>query len=102
MYRAAVMMRGSIVAAVFRKTLLLESSAAKDSAALTLMSSDVDTIARVTIQLVELWACPIEIALAMWFLYRQLGAACAIPITVALGNACPGFPVASRLTIEKL
>lgn len=72
--RAMYMARGLLAGAVYRKTLEAKLSAADDSAALTLMSADVERIIKGFLNIHELWANIIEVALASWLLSRQIGA----------------------------
>lgn len=80
MYRAAIMMRGSIVPCIFNKTLRLDSSDASPAAALTLVSTDIETMTQGIVQLHELWASFVEIGLATYLLQRQVGAACGVSV----------------------
>lgn len=90
MYRAATMIRGSLIPCIYRKTLILETSEVNPAAALTLISTDIETIKDGIVRLHELWASPIEIALAIYLLNRQVGAASAVPAAFAIGTRfCP-------------
>lgn len=85
MYRAATMARGALVPIIHDKTLALALSDANDAAALTLISTDIETITNGIVSLHELWATVVEIGIAVWLLERQLGVACVIPIVTSLG-----------------
>jgi ATP-binding cassette subfamily C (CFTR/MRP) protein 1 len=80
--RAMYMTRGLLAGAVYRKTLEAKLSAADDSAALTLMSTDVERIIQGLLSIHELWANIIEVALASWLLSRQIGASFVAPLVV--------------------
>ncbi|KAK5991347.1 ABC transporter FGM5 [Cladobotryum mycophilum] len=82
--RALFMARACLSSAVYRKTIQAKISVADDSAAVTLMSADVERIRMGFMQVHEFWANPIQVALACWLLQRQLGAAFAAPIVVVL------------------
>lgn len=56
-------------------------------AALTLFSTDMETVTRGVAQMHEIWASLVEIAIAMWLLERQLGVSAVIPICVVLGKS---------------
>jgi ABC-type multidrug transport system fused ATPase/permease subunit len=86
--RAMFMSRGCLASAVYKKTTDARLSAADDSAALTLMSTDVERIRIGFLMIQEFWANTIEVALASWLLQRQLGAAFAAPIIVVLICVC--------------
>lgn len=83
--RLVVEIRGGLVAAIYRKTLLLPSSAASPAAAITLMSTDIERIAGGVTQVHETWASVVELAIAIWLLERQLGVAVVIPVGFGIG-----------------
>ncbi|KAF4511732.1 hypothetical protein G6O67_003504 [Ophiocordyceps sinensis] len=68
-FRLITSVRGGIVALVFAKTIGLDADAAKESAAVTLMSTD---------------ASFIELGLAVYLLQRQVGAACFLVLVPAI------------------
>ncbi|KAJ3495648.1 hypothetical protein NLG97_g3239 [Lecanicillium saksenae] len=74
-YRTITLFRGSLVSAIFDKTLRVSSHAASDGEAMTLMSADIERIAEGMIDVHELYAGPIELGLTLWLLYRYLGVA---------------------------
>lgn len=78
------MMRGSIVPCIYKKTLRLDPAEANSADALTLISTDIDTIVQGIVQLHETWGSLVEIGLSVYLIYRQLGAACAMPIAFAI------------------
>ena len=88
-YRAITMARGGLVSMMFAKTSLLKANSADPATSLTLMSADIERITNGWQTMHEIWANLIEIALAIYLLERQLGAACAIPIAVAIGKSSP-------------
>ncbi|KAI5922440.1 ABC multidrug transporter [Camillea tinctor] len=83
-HRMLYMARGSIVAAIYVKATETLASAGDENASLTLMSVDVERAQRGFRSLHEVWANVIEVAIASWLLYRQLGAAFVAPIVVVL------------------
>ncbi|KAI5237066.1 multidrug resistance-like protein [Aureobasidium subglaciale] len=58
----------------------------KDSAAVTLMSTDMERIDLGFRSLHETWACMIQAALASWLLYKQIGVLFVAPIGVVLAS----------------
>lgn len=74
-FRLITMIRGSLVPLVYRHTMRLDVGIARDSAALTLMSVDIERISSGLQHVHEVWASPIDIGLALWLLERQLGLA---------------------------
>ncbi|KAM5475676.1 hypothetical protein MauCBS54593_001368 [Microsporum audouinii] len=82
MYRMIVMARGGLVGLVYSKTLKIPDGSYDGSAALTLMSTDVDRITTGLQSLHEVWARIVEIAIGMWLLGDQLGAVAVVPIAM--------------------
>ena len=86
-YRSITMARGGLISMLFAKTSLLKSDDVDPSVSLTLMSADIERITNGWQTMHEIWANIIEIGVAIYLLERQLGAACAIPIAVAIGKS---------------
>lgn len=76
-------LRGTLVAIIFDKTLRLKTTAIQDNAALTLMSTDVERIAIGLQNMHEIWASIVDVGIAMYLLWRQIGAAFVTPIILA-------------------
>lgn len=79
------MYRGSLVAMIFDKTLKMSSTSIADAEAITLMSADIDRIGQSLPLIHELYASVIDIAIALWLLYRLLGIAVVAPIVWIVG-----------------
>ncbi|KAM0247924.1 hypothetical protein ACHAP5_003708 [Fusarium lateritium] len=82
--RSVTLLRGVLVSAVFSKATELSTTATDDSAAVTLMSSDVDVIVRAVREIHEFWANIIQLAIATWLLSTHIGYAASGPIIVSL------------------
>ncbi|KAK1256135.1 hypothetical protein MKX07_008394 [Trichoderma sp. CBMAI-0711] len=82
--RCVTMLRGVLVSAVFARVTDVSVVAADDSAALTLMSSDVDVIGRAMREIHEFWANFLQVGVATWLLSKQIGYAAAGPIIVSV------------------
>ncbi|KAM0421107.1 hypothetical protein ACHAPT_011178 [Fusarium lateritium] len=80
--KALAMIRGCLCAAIFRKTTEMKLTSADDSAALTLMSTDIERVLRGAETAHELWANTIEVAIGCWLLYDKVGAAFVSPIVI--------------------
>lgn len=78
--KALYQIRGCLSAAIYRKTVTTKLTAADDSAALTLMSTDIERIVMGGAYVHEIWACALEVAIGLWLLEGQLGAAFVAPI----------------------
>lgn len=85
-YRAITMVRGGLISLISDVTLLLDADSVKESAAVTLMSADVDRIVAGLEYSDHIWAAPIEIAVALYLLDRELGLPCLVPLGISLGK----------------
>lgn len=71
-----------LVTAIYTKATKTRVTSEEDSAALTLMSTDLERIRMGFRSIHDIWASVIEVALSSWLLYVQLGAAFVVPIAV--------------------
>ncbi|TGO56919.1 hypothetical protein BELL_1374g00010 [Botrytis elliptica] len=83
-YRFNTAVRGSLVSLIYAKTVDLSITALDESVAVTLMANDTSTICEGFTNIHELWAVPIELGIAMYLLYRQLGLPFLAPFSIAL------------------
>lgn len=82
---------------ITKKTLQIDLAQAPSASALTLMTTDIETIDGGIRFMHELWAALLEIGLGSYLLYRQIGQAMGIPLgTVFCKPPLPlqlvGFP----------
>lgn len=77
-------MRGSLIAAIYTQTLETPVMAMDETAALTLMSADVERITNNSKFIHELWANAIQVAISAWLLQQELGVAFVVPIVITL------------------
>ncbi|GJD03582.1 ABC transporter [Colletotrichum higginsianum] len=80
--RLLCMIRAYLAAAVYRKTIQAKVSTPDNSAALTLMSADIERVRMGLMEFHEFWANPIQAGLACWLLQKKLGASFAVPIVI--------------------
>ena len=59
-------------------------SVAEDATALSLMSTDVERIVMGMVHIHETWSTIVQVAIAMWILYTEVGAIFIAPIVLAL------------------
>ncbi|KAJ5185124.1 hypothetical protein N7491_007004 [Penicillium cf. griseofulvum] len=98
--RIITMVRGSLVTLIFDKTLRMSTSVVSDSAAITLMSTDIERIGSGLREIHEVYSSIIEVTLALWLLARLLNFAmiastvfvilcllAGVPLGVACGDA---------------
>lgn len=82
--RFTVMMRGCLVHVVYEKTTKINLSQADDANVITLMSTDVGNAVDGLRNMHEYWANLIQVGIASWLLYGQLGTAFVAPIVVVI------------------
>ncbi|PYH98071.1 P-loop containing nucleoside triphosphate hydrolase protein [Aspergillus ellipticus CBS 707.79] len=83
-YRTIVLMRGCLVPLIYEKTLSMDPKTAEEFAPVTLMSADIEKIAFGMRYMHEAWGNIVEIALALWLLYRELNYGGLSPILIAI------------------
>jgi len=67
---------------IYERALSLQIGAFDESAAISLMSTDMEAISRSMEMIHEIWARSIEIVIGIALLARQLGWVCVMPLTV--------------------
>ena len=83
---------------LYSKTADLSVSAVDPTTSLTLMSADIERITNGWQTMHEIWANTLEVALAIYLLGRQMGAACAVPVVVSFGTLRFNQEITSTLT----
>ncbi|KAF9878386.1 hypothetical protein CkaCkLH20_03878 [Colletotrichum karsti] len=82
-YKCLVKMRGSLVSAVYSKTTQIDAARCDMTTAVPLISTDMERIIAGFKDVHEIWANTLQVAIAVWLLYRELGIACVAPAVVA-------------------
>jgi ATP-binding cassette subfamily C (CFTR/MRP) protein 1 len=80
------MFRGAIVSLIYEKSLRLNQAHVENTAAISLMSNDVDRISFCFEELNEFWSRSIELAVGIPLLAYQLGWVSVVPLLVVLGE----------------
>ncbi|KAL6167369.1 hypothetical protein ACJQWK_06803 [Exserohilum turcicum] len=83
-FRFITQMRGGLISMLYNKATEVALTDVDTASSLTLMSADVERIVTGMETGHEIWSNTLEIGLAMYLLERELGAACAIPIGIAV------------------
>lgn len=96
-YQLMTMYRGALVSLVYKKTLDLVPTTVKDSAPTTLMSTDVEGIATGIAQIHDIWASFVELPVALYLLYRQVGIPSLFIIIPALITTVSGGILSPKL-----
>ncbi|KAE9376415.1 ABC transporter-like protein [Stipitochalara longipes BDJ] len=90
--RMTTMVRGSLVNAIYKQTLDLSITSLDESAAVTLMSSDVERICEAILPIHNVWSSPLEIGIAIWLLQKEVGFGLFGPLIItALAVSGPFF-----------
>lgn len=74
------------MSAIYHKTMQTRIGEFDNAAAVTLMSADTERIMYALRQMHEVWANLIEVGLATWLLYTQVGLTCFAPLVIAAGK----------------
>ena len=93
MYRLITQFRGAMVVLIYNHTLGIQDGIYDESAAVTLMSTDVDNIANVLVSLNECWAEVIEVTIGIYLLARQVGWVSIMPIIVVGGKSTEPYDI---------
>ncbi|KAI1865044.1 uncharacterized protein JN550_008590 [Neoarthrinium moseri] len=84
-YRLMTMMRAQLTTVIYTKLLTLPISSTNESAAISLMGTDVQRIAETFWQLIiEALPSVAQLGVAVYLLYAQLGAVCVAPVLVTI------------------
>lgn len=95
--RMVTMVRGSLVNAIYAQTLDLSVTSLDESAAVTLMSSDVERICDAILSIHNLWSSPVEIALAILLLQKEIGVALLGPLFITALAISGPFLISRRM-----
>ncbi|KAJ5404463.1 hypothetical protein N7509_004334 [Penicillium cosmopolitanum] len=87
------MIRGGLISLVYRQTTKLQARDFKDKSSITLISTDVERISYRIRGIHEAWMAPIQVAIAIFLLERQLGVACLIPTVISSLAILATFPL---------
>ncbi|KAF5614045.1 Canalicular multispecific organic anion transporter 2 [Fusarium tjaetaba] len=94
-YQLVTMYRGGLVSLIFKKTLKLKTSSIKDSAPVTLMTADVETIVAAGASVHDMWANMLELPVGIYLLYRQVDQANDQVTTIVSGIISPAMEPAT-------
>lgn len=92
-YRLMTMMRGELITTIYSKMLTLQTANANESAAMTLMGTDVQRIAETFhFLLIDVAPSVIQVGIAVYLLYTQLGAVCIAPVLITISEFAMNMP----------
>lgn len=91
-YRLMAMIRGQLTVVIYTKMLALPITNADESAAMSLVGTDVQRIAETFWQLlIEVVPSVLQLGIAVYLLYDQLGVVCVAPVLITI--ICTGLSV---------
>lgn len=97
-YRLMAMIRGQLTVMVYTKMLTLPTTNADESSAMSLVGTDVQRIAETFWQLlIEILPSILQLGIAVYLLYDQLGAVCVAPVLITV--ICTGLSVLAAKAI---
>lgn len=96
-YRMLAMARAMLITEIYRKSTKLTIANSGNNAALTLMSTDWERIYEGFQPVHDIWVSLIQVGLASWMLYRQLGLIFLVPLGIVLFSFV-GVTIVSRYT----
>ncbi|CAG9987270.1 unnamed protein product [Clonostachys byssicola] len=95
-YRLVVMIRTRMISVIYQKTFTMDLLQGESRAPITLMSTDVERISHGLGFLHDVWGSILEVAIAIWLLWRELRVYAAATLIIA--STC----VVTALTVGKL
>lgn len=84
-FRFTVRLRAGLISLIHRQTVRTRAVDLGEITAVTLMGTDVERIVTGFFSIHDLWACLIDIGVAIFLLARQLGVACLVPVVMIVG-----------------
>lgn len=85
-YRLVTMVRGALIPHIVGKTLALPYSIAKESAAATLMSTDIEGISTGIANFHELWGSAIQVGISLYVLSTIIDEAAFLVVLPVIGK----------------
>lgn len=97
-YRLMAMIRGQLTVIIYAKMMTLPTTNADESAAMSLVGTDVQRIAETFWQLlIEVVPSVLQLGIAVYLLYLQLGVVCVAPVLITI--ICTGLSVLAAKVI---
>ncbi|KXH61282.1 ABC transporter [Colletotrichum salicis] len=96
-FRFTTMLRAGLMSMIFKQTLALKADDLKDSAAITLMGTDIERIVLTFNNLHQIWAAILEVSIAIFLLQRQIASASVVPVVISIVCAFGVIPVSKTI-----
>lgn len=89
-FRSMTMLRGQLISLIYAKITTIPFTHSSESAGIALMSTDTQRIAETThYLLIDVLPNLVQLAIAVYLLYSQLGVVCIAPVVVTVGKTLP-------------
>lgn len=98
--RVLTRLRGSLIRSIYLHSTRMSAGSACTAKPSTLISVDVETVYNGLRNVHELWALPVQVAVAAWMAYRELGMASLAAIAL-IAATCVGVAAVSPLTVAR-
>ena len=85
--RLNVMTRAALIGLIYEKTLNTPYTTYKDFSAVTLMSTDADSLGNVSDMFHEAWSQVLEVGVGVTLLAQQIGWFCLVPLLLISGKS---------------
>lgn len=85
-YRMTTMVRGILIAAIYNKVQCLGLPDLGDSAAMTLMTTDVEGVKTIVSSIYTVTSASVQIGLGIWALSWFVGPVCLVVLIPGIGN----------------
>ncbi|KAK3190819.1 hypothetical protein K4F52_003135 [Lecanicillium sp. MT-2017a] len=96
------MVRGAIIPLITKKTLMLSSAVVDDSAAATLMSTDMEAILTGIPDIQDVWASYAEVALGLYLLHGIIGESTFTVLVPVLASSIIGYGLGKLHTLASV
>ncbi|KAI3543901.1 ABC transporter [Colletotrichum filicis] len=96
-FRFTTMLRAGLMSMIFRQTVSLKADDLKDSAAVTLMGTDIERIVLTFNNFHQIWAAVLEVGIAIFLLQRQIASASVVPVVISIVCAFGVIPVSKTI-----
>lgn len=87
------MIRGALVGLIHERSLTIKDGVYDDSLAVTLMSTDVDSVAVLAEKFNDFWSQVLEVFIGTYLLARRIGWICLVPLFLVVGKSVLVEPV---------
>ncbi|KAJ5698780.1 hypothetical protein N7462_000785 [Penicillium macrosclerotiorum] len=100
-FRFNTTVRAGLISLLYRQTNKLPAAEFKSKQSITLMGTDVERIITKFRFIHEAWAAPVDVAIGVFLLARQLGVTCLVPAVISILAVLATIPVSSKSNLAQ-